>query len=43
MENPNPIVSVPQNNQTPPIIIHQDISAFLTSIILDEIISKLIR
>jgi hypothetical protein len=43
MVNPNPIVLVPQNNQIPPIIIHQDNSAFPTSIILDEIMSKLIR
>jgi hypothetical protein len=36
MTNLNPIVPVPQNSQTSPIIIHQDNSAFLTSIILDE-------
>jgi len=36
MTNLNPIVPVPQNSQTSPIIIHQDNSAFPTSIILDE-------
>jgi hypothetical protein len=43
MANPNPIVPIPQNNQTPPIIIHQDNFAFPTSIILIEIMSKLNR
>ena len=36
LTNLNPIVPVPQNSQTSPIIIHQDNSAFPTSIILDE-------
>jgi hypothetical protein len=36
MTNLNPIIPVPQNSQTSPIIIHQDNSAFPTSIILDE-------
>ena len=36
MANPNPIVPIAPNNQTPLIIIHQDNSAFSTSIILDE-------
>jgi hypothetical protein len=36
MENLNLIVPIPQNNQTSPIIIHQDNSTFLTNIILDE-------
>jgi len=36
MTNLNPIVPIPQNSQASPIIIHQDNSAFPTSIILDE-------
>jgi len=36
MTNLNPIVPVPQNSRTSPIIIHQDNSAFPASIILDE-------